>query len=84
MAYQPGIVPTGEDAEVLKRYIQDELRNIAAILLEGEFDVIQFEPLDSPPDRPRTGMVFYGKTNVGVTGAEGLRQYTSAGSWVII
>ena len=83
MAYQPGAVPTSDDPEVLKRYIQDELRNVAAILLEGEFDVIQFEPLDAAPERPRVGMVFYGKLNVGVTGAEGLRQYTTSG-WVIV
>jgi hypothetical protein len=83
MAYQPKNPPAGADLEVLKGWMLAELRGVAALLLEGEFDVIQFEPLDSPPDRPRVGMVFYGKTNVGVTGAEGLRQYTSTG-WAII
>lgn len=83
MAYQPKPPPVGQDIEILKRYIQDELRSIASLLLEGEFDVIQFEPLDAVPERPRVGQVFYGKTNVGVTGAEGLRQYTTTG-WVII
>ena len=83
MAYSPKSPPTGPDVETLKRYLLDEFRTMAALLAEGEFDVISFEPLDAAPPKPRVGTVFYGKVNVGVTGAEGLRQYTTAG-WVII
>lgn len=81
MAYQPK-TPPGDPAS-LPSYLNREFKEIASVLKEGEIDILALAPLSVAPVKPRVGTVFYGTTDVGVVGAEGLRVYKSTG-WALV
>lgn len=81
MAYKPQQPPS--DPKDLPAYLVREFERIAAIINEGEIDILSLMPLDATPDKPEIGTIIYGKTDVGVVGAEGPRKYTASG-WALV
>lgn len=57
MTYTPGTTPKIDDADDLRKYVEDELKKIAQAL--NEQIAVDLRPVFRAPDRPREGMLVY-------------------------
>lgn len=75
--------PPDDINEELKRWLNDEFRNIQNVLNEPTFSIHELDTLEATPAKPREGMVAKFSAGAGLASGAGVYHY-QAGAWVFL